>query len=70
MTPPFQFGFPAALLSGEVIGTSAIGVIEGERECVCVLMFKVLLKHGAKGGPVKKEGQTHRRAFQGEWKEK
>lgn len=52
MTPPFQFGFPAALLSGEVIGTSAIGVIEGAG--VCVLMFKVLVKHGAKGAPSKK----------------
>lgn len=52
LTPPFQFGFPAALLSGEVIGTSAIGVIEGAR--VCVLMFKVLVKHGAKGAPWKK----------------
>lgn len=36
-TPPFQFGFPAALLSGEGIGTSAISVIEGPRGvCVCV----------------------------------
>ena len=52
LTPPFQFGFPAALLSGEVIGTSAIGVIEGAR--VCVLMFKVLLKHVAKGASWKK----------------
>lgn len=68
LTPPFQFGFPAALLSGEVIGTSAIGVIEGARVvCVCVcksvLMFRVLVKHGAKG-PHEKGGQTYRTAFQ------
>lgn len=56
-TPPFQFAFPAALLSGEGMGTSAISVIEGAIVCLCVCINVLGFGEALNkiGGPVDKK---------------